>query len=186
MESFRKASLHLEDGTVFEGHSFGAYVSCTGEVGKESQEKSTQKFFVGIFLKNFFYSVFQTGMVGYVESLTDPSYHKQLLVLTYPLIGNYGVPSDDDETDYPGLKKYYESSKIWPSALIVDRICPDFSYSHWNAVKSLNEWLAENGVPGLYGVDTRKLTKIIRERGTLKGKVSRNPIVKVKKLDHNL
>ena len=86
-------------------------------------------------------------MVGYPESLTDPSYKSQILVLTYPMIGNYGVP--DYEDDEFGLRRWFESSKIHVSALIVGDYTKN--YSHWNAKKSLDEWLKENGVPAMYG-----------------------------------
>lgn len=94
------------------------------------------------------FAVFQTGMVGYPESLTDPSYHSQILVLTYPLIGNYGVPGD--EKDENGLSVWYESDKIWPIGLIVGQYNQE--YSHWNAKKSLDEWLKEHNVPGIEGL----------------------------------
>ncbi|KAK6990467.1 CAD protein [Biomphalaria glabrata] len=137
------AYLKLEDGTVFPGISFGAAKSVPGEV------------------------VFQTGMVGYPESLTDPSYHKQILVLTYPLIGNYGV--GDDSVDDHGLPIWFESYKIHAAALI----CADLTeqYSHWGAKKSLSTWMKEQNVPGIYGIDTRALTKKIREKGIMLGKV---------------
>ncbi|CAG5127998.1 unnamed protein product, partial [Candidula unifasciata] len=137
------AFLHLEDGTVYKGISFGAETSVPGEV------------------------VFQTGMVGYPESLTDPSYHRQILVLTYPLIGNYGVGGS--ETDSFGLPKWFESEKIHAAALVVGSLTE--KYSHWSAKKSLSEWLKEQNVPGIHGIDTRALTKKIREKGTLLGKV---------------
>jgi len=136
------AKLILEDGSTFQGYSFGAKRVVTGEV------------------------VFNTGMVGYPESLTDPSYRGQILVLTYPLIGNYGVPDDEKEDD---ISKHFESDKIQVQGLIV----ADYSetYSHWNAKKSLSEWLSEHNVPGIYGIDTRELTKKLRERGTMLGKI---------------
>ncbi|KAI6183142.1 CAD protein [Aphelenchoides bicaudatus] len=140
------ARLILEDGTVFEGRSFGAPRSACGEI------------------------VFQTGMVGYVESLSDPSYARQLLTLTYPLIGNYGV-ADQDLKDEFGLPKGFESDKIWPSALIVERICPHNEHSHWQAVQSLSDWMRKHNVPGLCGIDVRQLTKRIREHGTMKAKL---------------
>jgi carbamoyl-phosphate synthase / aspartate carbamoyltransferase / dihydroorotase len=111
--------------------------------------------------------VFQTGMVGYIESLTDPSYKKQILILTYPLIGNYGVPKL--EHDEFKLIKNFESNRIHASGLIVGEAC--FDYSHWNAVKSLSDWLIESNIPAISGIDTRKLTKIIRENGTMLAKV---------------
>uniref|UniRef100_A0A3B4ZB78 Multifunctional protein CAD n=1 Tax=Stegastes partitus TaxID=144197 RepID=A0A3B4ZB78_9TELE len=137
------ASLILEDGTTFRGRLFGANVSVSGEV------------------------VFQTGMVGYPEALTDPSYRCQLLTLTYPLVGNYGVPKDE-EGEF-GLSKWFESSKIHAAALIIGELAE--SPSHWSSVKSLDQWLKEQGIPGLQGVDTRRLTKKIREKGTMLGKL---------------
>lgn len=107
-------------------------------------------------------------MTGYVESLTDPSYKCQILVFTYPLIGNYGVPNETKYDEY-GLPKFFESSRIHASGLIVSEYCEQ--YSHWNASRSLSEWLIESKVPGLYGIDTRQLTKILREKGSLLAKV---------------
>lgn len=139
-----EAYLILEDDTVINGLSFGAAKNVQGEV------------------------VFQTGMVGYVESMTDPSYHAQILVLTYPLIGNYGVPPED-EVDEHKLCKYFESiNKIWVSALVVDELCE--RPSHYKLKKRLCEWMADHDIPGIYGVDTRALTKLIRENGTILGK----------------
>lgn len=106
-------------------------------------------------------------MTGYVESLSDPSYKNQMLVLTYPLIGNYGVP--DSSTDEFNLPKHFESEKIHASGLIVAEYSEH--YSHWNAVKSLSEWLIESNVPAIHGIDTRKLTKILREKGSMLAKV---------------
>lgn len=140
----RCAQLVLEDGTTYAGVSFGHPESIAGEV------------------------VFQTGMVGYVESLTDPSYCRQILVLTYPLIGNYGVP-DDLEKDEHGIPVNFESHRIWAAGLVVDE-CVD-KYSHWSAKRSLSDWLDASGVPGLSGIDTRDLTKKIRETGTMLGKI---------------
>jgi len=143
MVSQRQVSkLVLEDGSIFSGYPFGSKKTVTGEV------------------------VFNTGMVGYPESLTDPSYHGQILVLTYPLIGNYGVPGYETEDS---LLKYFQSDKIQVQGLIVVDNCD--SYSHWNAKKSLSEWMKECNVPGLYGVDTRQLTKKLREKGTMLGKI---------------
>ncbi|KAH7699772.1 CBN-PYR-1 protein, partial [Aphelenchoides avenae] len=130
----------------FEGELFGYPMSTTGEL------------------------VFQTGMVGYVESLTDPSYARQFLTLTYPLIGNYGVP-DLMLHDGDGLLEDFESERVWPAALIVNRLCPDGEHSNATAVRSLNEWLREAHVPGLQGVDTRRLTKIVREYGAVQAKL---------------
>ncbi|XP_043962343.1 CAD protein [Gambusia affinis] len=137
------ATLILEDGEKFRGRLFGAKVSVSGEV------------------------VFQTGMVGYPEALTDPSYRCQLLTLTYPLIGNYGVPNNK-EGEF-GLSQWFESSKIHAAALIIGELSED--PSHWSSVKSLDQWLTEHGIPGLQGVDTRCLTKKIREKGTMLGKL---------------
>ncbi|KAI6219197.1 CAD protein [Aphelenchoides fujianensis] len=140
------AKLILDDGSVYCGQSFGAPRSAVGEI------------------------VFQTGMVGYVESLSDPSYARQLLTLTYPLIGNYGV-GDQTKTDELGLPLGFESDRIWPAALIVERVCAEGEHSHWAAVQSLGEWLRKHNVPGLYGIDVRELTMRIRERGTMKAKL---------------
>lgn len=147
-----KATLILEDGSLFEGRSFGATLNSSGEV------------------------VFNTGMTGYVETLTDPSYRGQILVLTYPLIGNYGVP---DYTLNTGLPHPYESPSIQIQGLIVSRY-EDF-YSHHAAKKSLRDWLVESGIPAITDIDTRRLTKRIRERGTLRGKILiDNPSVSMK------
>lgn len=137
-----KATLTLEDGTQFEGKSFGSETSVAGEV------------------------VFYTGMTGYPESLTDPSYAGQILVSTYPMIGNYGVPENETRN---GVSLFLESEKVHITALIVADY--SFEYSHWNAQKSLGDWLKENNVPGLYDIDTRALTKILREKGSLLGKI---------------
>ena len=104
-------------------------------------------------------------MVGYPESLTDPSYRGQILVLTYPLIGNYGVPGNEKEDS---LLRHFESDKIQIRGLIITDYSSD--YSHWNAKKSLSDWMKENDIPGIYGVDTRKLTKKLRKKGTQLGK----------------
>ncbi len=138
-----KATLILEDGSRFEGYSFGAEVPTTGEV------------------------VFNTAMTGYPESLTDPSYSGQILVVTFPLVGNYGVPGSEMED---GLPKFFESDKMHIQALVISDYA--FDHSHWNAKKSLGEWLKESGVPAIYGVDTRQVTKVIREKGVMLGKIS--------------
>ena len=104
--------------------------------------------------------VFNTGMVGYPEALTDPSYRGQILVLTFPLVGNYGVP-DDTIIDKHGLPEYFESNEVHISGLIVSSY--SFEHSHWTATRSLSDWLKKAGVPALYGIDTRCLTKKIRE-----------------------
>ncbi|RTG89195.1 carbamoyl-phosphate synthase / aspartate carbamoyltransferase / dihydroorotase [Schistosoma bovis] len=142
--SDRAGALVLEDGSVFNGFLYGAKIPQSGEV------------------------VFQTGMVGYVESLTDPSYHSQLLVLTYPSIGNYGVPSPDD-VDECGLPRWFESRQIYAKGLIVSELCEEFS--HFSAVKSLSHWLYESGVTCISGIDTRSLTLKLRQHGTLLGKI---------------
>lgn len=143
MEKKKKlARLILEDGTEFIGYSFGSKKAVSGEV------------------------VFNTGMVGYPETMTDPSYRGQILTLTYPLIGNYGVPGYDEDD---GICKYFESDRIQVQGLIIS----DYSdkYSHWNAKKSLADWMKEFEIPGIFGIDTRQLTKRLREKGTMLGKI---------------
>jgi len=108
---------------------------------------STESLPLRICSREMLVAVFQTGMVGYLESLTDPSYHAQILILTYPLVGNYGVPAG--ETDGFGLLKWFESEKIHVAALVVSECA--MKYSHWSACKSLHEWLVEHNVPGIYG-----------------------------------
>jgi carbamoyl-phosphate synthase/aspartate carbamoyltransferase len=108
-------------------------------------------------------------MVGYTESLTDPSYEGQILVVTYPLIGNYGVPARPASLDLDALPDHFESSRIHVAGLIVGNYTED--YSHFLAESSLGKWLQENGVPALFGVDTRALTKKIREKGSMLGRV---------------
>ena len=134
--------LILEDGTAISGSFFGYPGSVAGEV------------------------VFNTAMTGYPESLSDPSYKGQILVLTYPLIGNYGVPESTLENNLP---RFFESSKVQITGLIVSDYSEQFN--HWNAAKSLGHWLKENKIPAMYGVDTRALTKLIREKGALNGKM---------------
>lgn len=135
--------LVLEDGAVFHGTQFGHPGSAAGEV------------------------VFNTGMVGYPESLTDPSYRGQILVMTYPLVGNYGVGAG--ATDAHGLPVGFESDRIQVSGLVVgDRSA---SYSHHDAVESLGAWLERNGVPAVTGVDTRAVTRRLREKGTMLGRL---------------
>lgn len=138
----RGATLMLEDGTRLSGRAFGSLRSMAGEV------------------------VFNTGMVGYPESLTDPSYMGQILVCTFPLIGNYGVPED---RVVDGLSHVFESDKVQISGLVV----ADYSlrYSHWNARRSLGQWLEDAGVPGITGIDTRKLTQKLREHGSMLGSI---------------
>lgn len=142
MQKPKKTSLILEDNSKYSGFSFGHESSSAGEI------------------------VFNTAMTGYPESLTDPSYSGQILISTYPLIGNYGVP-DDKIVD--GLPEIFESSKIQVNGFVISDY--SFEYSHWNAKKSLSEWLIENKIPGIFGVDTRALTKKLREKGTMLGKI---------------
>ena len=132
----------LEDGAEFHGKSFGYQGSAAGEF------------------------VFNTAMSGYPESLTDPSYKGQILVATYPLTGNYGVPSNESEN---GLPKFFESDKIHVSAIVTTDYTHE--YSHWGAAKSLDEWMKEQKIPGVYGVDTRALAKHLREKGEMLGKL---------------
>lgn len=103
-----------------------------------------------------------TSLVGYPESMTDPSYRGQILVFTQPLIGNYGVPSDERGDD--GLLKYFESPNIQASGIVVADYAKD--YSHWNAVESLGQWCAREGVPAISGVDTRAVVTYLREQGS--------------------
>ncbi len=142
-EKSKKAILALSDGSVFEGYSFGWNDACSGEV------------------------VFSTAMVGYPESLTDPSYSGQILCASYPLIGNYGVPAD--EQDENGISRAFESEKIWVKGLIISDYSA--SFSHWDAVRSLDAWLKEQKIPGIYGIDTRALTKLLREKGSMLGQI---------------
>ncbi|MBI1969532.1 glutamine-hydrolyzing carbamoyl-phosphate synthase small subunit [Candidatus Woesearchaeota archaeon] len=137
--------LVLEDGSRYRGFSFGAKTSAAGEV------------------------VFNTGMVGYPETLTDPSYKGQILVLTYPLVGNYGIPAD---TVVHGLLQNFESEKIQISGLVISDY--SFQYDHWSSIKSLDAWMQEHGIPGMYGVDTRAVTKRLREKGAMLGKMMVN------------
>lgn len=140
--------LELKDGTTFQGHSFGAEgKSVAGEL------------------------VFQTGMVGYPESITDPSYRGQILVLTFPLVGNYGVPSrDTTDAVVDGLSAHFEADQIHIAGLVVASYSGE-DYSHHLATSSLGAWLKEQGVPAMQGVDTRALTKRIREKGSMLGKM---------------
>ncbi len=149
-----KARLVLRDGSSFNGYSFGAELSSSGEV------------------------VFNTGMSGYVESLSDPSYKGQILVLTYPLIGNYGVPPPEREQ---GILKWFESEHIHLAGLAVS----DYSeeYSHHDAKESLAEWLRREGVPAITGIDTRMLTRKLREKGVMAGKIVIGKDVPFRELD---
>jgi carbamoyl-phosphate synthase small subunit len=139
----KQVKLILEDGTYYEGFGFGAQNAAAGEV------------------------VFNTGMVGYPETMTDPSYCGQILVMTYPLIGNYGIcPYREDEH---GLPLGFESDKIHVTGLVVSEYSP--TYSHFDAVQSLGDWMAGASVPGVFGVDTRALTRRLREKGSMLGKI---------------
>lgn len=130
-----QGKLILSDGTVFLGESFGVASSTSGEV------------------------VFNTGMVGYTESLTDPSYYGQILVLTYPLVGNYGVPKKD----------FWESKRIQVKALIVQNYIDN--PSHFESERTLGQWLKDEGIPALQGIDTRMLTRKLREHGVMLGRI---------------
>ena len=105
-------------------------------------------------------------MTGYPESLTDPSYEGQILVTTFPLLGNYGVPPKDGKE---GLTEYFESSKIHCRAIIAQDYSHD--HNHWLAIRSLADWLKEEKIPGIYGIDTRSLTKHLRDKGSMLGKI---------------
>ena len=142
MEIKKTALLILEDNTVFRGILFGAGVETSGEV------------------------VFNTGMTGYNETLTDPSYKGQIVTLTYPLIGNYGVPKLKVKNH---LSNLFESDKIHIQALIVNNY--SYDYSHWNADLTLDKWLKKEGIPAITGIDTRMLTKKLREKGTMLGRI---------------
>lgn len=143
MQTTKRAAIVLEDGSRYEGRSFGHEGGTAGEV------------------------VFYTAMTGYVESLTDPSYKGQILVPTYPMIGNYGVPSG--EKDRWGIEKFYESDRIHCAGLVVSYYSDE--YSHWNGSKSLGEWLKEQRVPAVCGIDTRALTQKLRECGSMLGRI---------------
>ncbi|MDE7154331.1 MAG: glutamine-hydrolyzing carbamoyl-phosphate synthase small subunit [Muribaculaceae bacterium] len=142
MRQPKRATLILEDGTTFEGKSFGYEAPAAGEV------------------------VFNTAMTGYPESLTDPSYEGQILVTTYPILGNYGVPPCREKDD---VSEFYESDHIHAKAIVAQ----DYSWqhSHWQADRSLSEWLIQEKIPGIYDIDTRALTKHLREKGSMLGKI---------------
>jgi len=142
--SEKDAALILEDGTILLGKGFGAEKTITGEV------------------------VFNTGMVGYPESLTDASYFGQILVQTWPLVGNYGV-ANPEISDPFGVPLHFESEAVQVSGYVISEL---ESPSHWSSRESLSEWLADNGVPGIAGIDTRELTKMIRTRATMLGQLS--------------
>ena len=136
----KKAILLLEDGTFFLGKGFGTPKKTSGEV------------------------VFSTSMVGYPEALTDPSYKGQVLTLTYPLVGNYGVPSYDLNF---GIPLYFESDRIQVQGLVIHELC--HNPYHWASTRTLDKWLSDEGIPGIYGVDTRRLTKKLRVHGVMLG-----------------
>eukprot|EP00906_Rhabdomonas_costata_P003610 RCo005484 len=137
------ARLVLEDGTTYVGVSFGAETPVAGDV------------------------FFHTGMLGHPESLTDPSYRSQIVVLTYPVVANNGVPAD--VLDLHRLSKHFLSDRLHAAAVVVSSY--DASYSHWRATRPLGEYLRANGVPGLSNIDTRALVKKLRECGVVRGKI---------------
>ena len=132
--------LVLEDGTVFDGMGFGYSTTSFGE------------------------AVFNTGMVGYTEALTDPSYRGQILTLTYPLVGNYGVP-DTSVLDSDGIRKYFESDRIQARGLVVHEL--SLTASHWSLDMTLDEWLYKEKIPAISGIDTRALTTKLRTSGVM-------------------
>ena len=138
----KEALLLLEDGSIFFGIGFGAEVDAVGEV------------------------VFNTGMVGYLESMTDPSYAGQILSFTYPLIGNYGVPPYSSRDMY-GLPRFFESNCIKAKGIVVQEACG--TPSHWASKTTLSNWMESEGIPGLQGVDTRALVTKLRESGVMMG-----------------
>ena len=144
----KRMRLEVEDGALYEGYSFGAEKSISGEL------------------------VFQTGMVGYPESITDPSYRGQILVFTFPLIGNYGVPSRETMDDLiERIPAHFEAAEVHVAGLIVASYAGE-EFSHYLATSSLGRWLKEQGVPAMHGVDTRALTKRIREQGSMLGRMT--------------
>jgi carbamoyl-phosphate synthase small subunit len=146
----KKIKLVLDDGEIFEGTSFGFYPlsPIVGEV------------------------VFNTGMVGYTEALTDPSYCGQILCFTYPLLGNYGVPNY--ELDEEGLLKNFESNRIQVTAAICSSVADELTESHWESARSLSEWLSSERIPGIEMIDTRELTLHLREKGVMMGAICEN------------
>ncbi|MBT8171598.1 glutamine-hydrolyzing carbamoyl-phosphate synthase small subunit [Candidatus Bathyarchaeota archaeon] len=140
MKETGKAVLVLEDGSTFVGYGFGAANKVSGEI------------------------VFSTSMVGYPESLTDPSYKGQILTFTYPLVGNYGVPPCEKEN---GVLKHFESDNIKVTGFIVHELCKN--PFHWASTRTLDQWLKDENIPGIYGIDTRELTKKLRVKGVMLG-----------------
>jgi carbamoyl-phosphate synthase small subunit len=141
---YERATFTIRDGPIYHGKSFGAKTNISGE------------------------AVFTTSLVGYPESMTDPSYRGQILVFTQPLIGNYGVPAP--VRDEYGLYKYFESPNIQAAAIVVADAATQ--YSHWTAVESLAQWCAREGVPAITGVDTRDIVTYLREQGSSLGKIT--------------
>ncbi|CCE31957.1 Amino-acid acetyltransferase, mitochondrial [Claviceps aff. purpurea] len=139
------ATLTIRDGPVFNGKAFGANANVSGE------------------------AVFTTSLVGYNESLSDPSYRGQILVFTQPLIGNYGVPSSTQRDEY-NLLKYFESPHLQCAGVVVSDVA--LQYSHWTAVESLGQWCAREGVPAISGVDTREIVTYLREQGSSLARIS--------------
>ncbi|HEY5713881.1 MAG TPA: glutamine-hydrolyzing carbamoyl-phosphate synthase small subunit [Candidatus Gracilibacteria bacterium] len=140
--------LHLSSGEVFEGKAFGADSEALGEV------------------------VFTTGMTGYLETLTDPSYYGQIVVFTYPLIGNYGVFEEKDFAK--AIDQTFESKKIWVKGVVLMEHAETFS--HCQGFKSFDTWLRDQGIPAIYGVDTRSITQVLREKGCIMGSLSQKPL----------
>jgi carbamoyl-phosphate synthase small subunit len=151
----RDALLLLEDGSTFFGQGFGAEADSVGEV------------------------VFNTGMVGYLESMTDPSYAGQILTFTYPLIGNYGVPPYSARDEF-GLPRFFESDSIKVSGIVVQEACD--SPSHWASKRPLSKWMESEGIPGIQGVDTRALVTKLREAGVMMGILASGPDAKDRRM----
>jgi len=149
----KPAVLVLEDGSLFPGEGFGAETSVVGEV------------------------VFTTGMVGYPDSMTDPSFAGQILCFTYPLIGNYGVPGYGDRDEF-GLPRWFESDSIKVSGVIVQEACE--RPNHWASKSTISDWMSGEGIPGIRGVDTRALVTRLRESGVMMGVLSNGPDISTK------
>ncbi|HZY95230.1 MAG TPA: glutamine-hydrolyzing carbamoyl-phosphate synthase small subunit [Candidatus Bathyarchaeia archaeon] len=150
MDGQANAVLALEDGTILRGKGFGAHTEAAGEV------------------------VFNTAMIGYPELLTDPSYHEQIVVMTYPILGSYGVPRFS-LCDRHGVPLHFESESVKVKGYVAHSLSTP---SHWSSEKSLSDWLADERVPGIFGIDTRYLTQKLRVKGTMLGfvAVSDNPL----------
>ena len=142
-----RMALELQDGSIYIGYSFGSPKSIAGEL------------------------VFQTGMVGYPESITDPSYRGQILIITWPLVGNYGVSSREARDELiKEIPAHFESAEVHIAGLVIAHYAGE-DYSHHLATSSLGTWLKEQGIPALFGIDTRLLTKKIRQQGSMLGKI---------------